>query len=59
VTLAIALRFIDVGPGQRLTQDGSSVVKQFQALVDEMEARLAEEEGTHSSAKGRRPKTAV
>ena len=44
VTLASGLHFIEAKTGERLTQDSSSVVRQLQALVDEMEARLAEEE---------------
>ena len=44
VTLAIELHLIETKPGERLTRDSSSVVRQLQALVNDMEARLAEEE---------------
>lgn len=44
VTLAIELHLIETKSGERLTRDSSSVVRQLQALVNDMEARLAEEE---------------
>ena len=45
LTLAIELEFILAAAAAGLIEHSSRVVKQMQALVDEMEARLAEEEG--------------
>ena len=54
VTLAIELELITTIEGAALMEHSSRVVKQMQALVNEMEARVAEEERARTT---RRPKT--